>query len=279
MSHDLFGNYMNPECQVLEHAGSGYSTTVSGSTSANTWGSWTQLIAATTHSTNWLEVDVTQPFPNVAGAHIMAVQLGIGGAGSEIAWTPPLIVDAPFAFVSGKSWSFPVPHVIAGTRISARVRCDAANAGCSMRVSGHLHSMNHALNQHAEAYGQLIDGSNTQGTTIDPGATINTKGAWVQISSFVNQEHRWLIVNLTAANNAMTNAVWTMDIAIGDITNKYNLLTDVNFGARASEDLIYPNVLHYWCYLGRSRMIFARAQCSINDATDRLFDLDLICGG
>jgi len=103
-------------------------TSITSSSSANTKGSWTQLIASTTYKVVGIMV-----YLEYNGAAILMVDIGTGASGSEAALIPDIFVD--FESSTGPQTVgifFPV-QIPVGTRIAAR--CQATAASKSVFVS------------------------------------------------------------------------------------------------------------------------------------------------
>lgn len=270
-----------PFCDNVHRLTTGtYGTSVAGSATANTWGSWIELIAATSYSTDWVTINALNPLPSASGGHIMGLQLGIGASTAEVEWTEPLLIDVPAARRNGHSWSFAVPHAIEGARISARVRCDAANTGCTINVDAWGSTMGDSnVNQVHTAYGQTIDASNTIGTAVDTGGTTGTKSAWVQLTGSTLYNTDYISVEMLYDDNTGANNDIALDIAQGDLSSKNILLPDLTFMSRSATDIIQPGSMTFKRRVRRARSLFVRAAGLNTNAANRVFQVYVICGG
>jgi hypothetical protein len=240
----------------------GVSVTASGT--ANTKGAWTELIPSTGHSATAIEVSFNHS-SLLSGTFLL--DIGIGASGSETVLVPDLLF-------SGNWQGFPAPALLpitvpAGTRLSARVACSTASAVA--RVSGHLFTGGFdapSPRSLITAYGVNAAGSN--GTSVDPGATAHTKGAWTQIAASTSAVARTLLVGIGIGNNAaVTTATWLCDVAVGASGSEQILIPDYHVNVAAIETIgpsLSPPIP---VSVPAGSRLAARAQC-ITDATDRL---------
>ena len=96
------------------------------SATANTKGSWTQLIAATTFDAIQVRVDMYLQTV-FAAAESIAIDIGIGASGSEYVLIPNLMFSTPGQFQSMKcQYNFPL-QIKAGQRIAVRSQSNLAS--------------------------------------------------------------------------------------------------------------------------------------------------------
>lgn len=109
-------------------SGSSTSTQLDPGGTAHTKGSWTQLTASTTSPIRWLVVNmgILNPAARIAN---WAVDVGIGGSGSEVVILPDLLMIANAAAddADPKIYHFPVT-IPEGTRIAARCMSSTTDA-------------------------------------------------------------------------------------------------------------------------------------------------------
>lgn len=194
-------------------------TTVTSSASANTKGSWVQIIASTSLDARLMVVYIT---PASTGRRYL-VDIGVGGAGSEQVIAANLMVNNS----ASQSIPFVFPVAIpAGSRISARSQ--AATGSSDVTVAVTLSAQGFKPSQpfgRVTAYG--ANTATSGGVTVNPGTTINTKGAWTQIDA------------------ACANPFSALVVAAGDATVTTMSLTDyfvdIAVGASGSEQIIVPD--------------------------------------
>ena len=245
-------------------------TVATSSASANTKGSWAQLIASTDMPADGFLLHVENPS---AVTKDYLVDIAVGGAGSEQVILSNLLVTV--RNTNGYAHTgipFFGPHIPAGSRISARVQSNNAGA-VTVQVSMTLLSANFIT---TGLGGQLIStlGASTAdsgGVNVDPGTAANTKGAWSELSS--STPARFNQILLVIGNQSQSAR------AIA------NFLLDVGVGAAGSEQVIVPNLaflqssstvpfpLWFFVPVGvpSGSRLAVRAQCSITGAT-RVFD-------
>lgn len=198
------------------------SVTVSNSGTANTKGAWAQVMAATPARAIWLLVTVRS-----AGASVGAFDLAIGAAGSEQILIADLFHRETQNGDSTVPYLFPV-NIPAGTRIAARIQKNAAGGTGVVSVAlgyGALDEPN-GVGRHATA-GVTTSGA-TSGTTVDPGATASTYGAWVELIAATAFPARWM--------NLYHNAI------DGTLNADADGVFQIGIGAAGSEQLIVDGV-------------------------------------
>lgn len=256
--------------QVFESVGaatasSGGTTITAGS--ANTKGSWTQLIASTGESGSWIGVSFGHS-PN--GSDVL-LDIGIGGAGSEKVILANLCTSE-WATTEISDYYFPI-RVPSGSRVAARCQSTFASdtVRCSAVVGAGTAKTPSPLNV-VTTYG--ANTADSGGTSVDPGGSANTKGSYSQITSATTAPVSAILVGFPGQDNhARTLARFLVDIAVG---------------AAASEKIVVPNLAVVTetnntprpnpygpipCQIASGSRIAARMQSSITDATDRIFDV------
>lgn len=254
---------------VTSAASTGLAVTGAGST--NTKGSWTELIAATARDAFAVLVNLHRG--GVSAVDVL-VDIGIGGAGSEQVLIPNLKGDVGTSLTT-RAHPLVIPiQVPKGSRISARVQATSASVSTRMQVfmlSGGWAGQ--------PGMGRVTDyGTNTAdsgGVAIDPGAVLNTKGSWTQITASTTKPGRHLLIGIgNGLNSARVATDWLLDVAIGGSGSEQIILADCHVEAAASDDLPGPTYIGPFPFsIPAGTRIAARSQCSINDANDRLFDL------
>ena len=180
-------------------------TTVTASGSANTKGSWTQLIAASASDCVMLGIMLC------AGATQVAVDIGVGGSGNEVVVIPNLMTTMGVVVSSDTTL---VPLAIpAGTRIAAR--CASPTGSATVAVALMLFDGGFAQMEGlagADAIGFV--GASTQGTAI--ALTNNAKGSYVQMIAATARDYLGFLVGIDSQNgNAGAGHVVNLDIAVG----------------------------------------------------------------
>lgn len=233
---------------------------------ANTKGAYAQLTASSPIDCDAFIVTVQE----ISGADCL-IDIAVGGAGSE------QIICANLhhingTFESGLNYFVPIPIPIA-TRIAARSQ---TIPGASVQALGvHLIKGGHI---YPSPMGRMTTyGANTAdsgGVSIDPGAAANTKGAYSEITSSTTNPIKGFILAVgTAGNVALSTGNWFVDVAVGGAGSEVVILPDWYLRSTASADGILPAVSPIFpIEIPASTRIAVRAQSTITDATDRLFD-------
>lgn len=208
---------------------SGNGTTVSSSVSANTKGSWVQLISSLPADAVYVTVFVSGFDLN--NSNFGAVDIGVGASGSEI----PIINN--LIFMGGRSlasvftaqvYTFPL-SVPAGTRISARTQTNNGNDGLFVNCVFHDGSLTQIEGcAGVDAIGFLS--ASTTGTVIDPGATASTKGAYTQLVASTSRDYLGFFWNINGAGQTAS------DYSSGFV--------DIAIGASGSEQIIMPDCFY-----------------------------------
>jgi len=154
---------------------------------ANTKGSWTQVVASSSIDCSFIMVMVSA-MPSVAQANV--IDIGVGASGSEIAVIQNIqAVGAPTTSFAGFVTSLIFPcQIAAGTRIAARAQSSTASSvlDVSVILFDGAYTQGEGASGVIDTYGFVS--STTLGTAIDPGATANTKGidycrsSWIHVS-------------------------------------------------------------------------------------------------
>jgi hypothetical protein len=243
-------------------------TTVSGSGTANVKGSWVELIAATSLDAAMLALSVLVPQGSAAGTRALA-DIGVGAAGSETTVIENLVLAGDDSQNAIAAWPIAIP---AGSRIAARSQLDATTG--SVTIAGHVIGGGFGLPAPYHAvttYG--VDAATSRGTAVDPGATANTKGSWVQITASTARAHAGLAVAATTQGNAArSDSRWLVDIGVGAGGSEQVLIPNLVFFGSTAEVLIPGLTQFFPVAVPAGSRLAIRAQSDITDAADRIND-------
>jgi hypothetical protein len=246
-------------------------TVITASATANAKGSWTQLVASTPFAASGIFVRVGDE-ANASTRYL--IDIGIGSTGNEIVLIPDLhnSVQSSFGF---NIYFFPL-EIPAGVRLSARV----ASSRASDTVSIVIYLVDRAFTTQASyqivtAYG--VNAASTTGTTVDAGATLNTKGAWTQIASSTSRNIRSLSVAIgDRGDTVRAYKSYLLDIGIGPALSEQVVIADLYFNAHGGNNCIMPGFFSALpVSIPAGTRLAARMQASTTDATDRLIDVIL----
>lgn len=249
---------------------------ISSGTSAHTKGAYTELVASTAYPIS--EIIFMDHGAMTYDADFL-LDIAVGAAGAESIIIADLLVTLrPYATVfysSLERYAFPV-SVPPGTRIS--IRCQSTYAGANSHacawgygISGSIFSGVPPLSKVLTA-GQVV--ADTGGTSVDPGASTGTKGAYSELSSAIPATISCFYVAIgNQGNTARTTASWNVDIAVGAAGAEVVIVADTLLRCRDTIDHVIPKLLGpFHIRIPAGTRVSIRADCSTADATDRLFD-------
>lgn len=246
-------------------------TTVTAHASANTKGSYVEIVATTSFPSIGLLFSFEQG--SLSGDALLDIAIGAGGSEQPI--IENMLVSGVSPLRLGASIFIPI-SIPSGSRISMRMQ--SATGGQAIFAA--LYPVGGSLLTTGGFHRSVNLGANTGdsgGVQVDPGGTINTKGAYSELSSSLAIPVSYVLVMLgNQSNSVVSNARWNMDIAIGAGGSEQVVIPDLHFATHTTTDTIFPFFFGFPVSIPQGQRISARAQCDINDATDRLFDVVLI---
>lgn len=253
----------------------GISTSVTSSATANTKGSWSQLSASTSFEASAILLHISTQFIDTR----YLIDIGIGAAGSEQVIIPNLLVGIS----TGVCFDICLPiSVPAGSRLAARCQ---DNFGSSVAyVSGSIFAGGFmGMPSFASMTDYGTSTSTSGGTTVDAGATANTKGSYTQIAASTTYAHKGLVIAAmrpTPGTNVTADYFQLADLAIGASGSEQILLNNLRFvcstvtggtaANTASRGTLLPNyVPPLLCDIPAGSRIAMRQQSSSTNTTDR----------
>lgn len=163
---------------------------VSVTATQNAYGStWTTLIASTAGDTCFMGVRI---WPSQATSNRTFTQIGVGAASSE------QVIFKDLYASSGTSGTIVTEYLIpcnipAGTRISARCNNNSAADSNSIQITLYDGGFNQI-----DGYGGVdsigFTSASSQGVDVDPGATVNTYGSWVVLTSSTPRDYVGIMI-------------------------------------------------------------------------------------
>lgn len=244
--------------------------TVTSDAAANTKGLYTELAASTAFACNSIYVEITTS--TLSTARRFLLDIAVGAASSEAVVIPNIIVEGGLSGSSPKggfSAFFPLA-IASGARISAR--CQDSSGGGTLSVAVTLIAAGDTPGCAAfTAHG--ADTATSNGVQVDPGATINTKGAYAELSASLGANAQYAVMIFHSnANTAPASANWSVDLATGAALSEADLVKDVRFSMGAgNEGFLSAKSYSFPTFIASGTRVSMRASCSVNDATDRLF--------
>lgn len=248
------------------------STQLTGNASANTkMTSYTTLVSSTAFASFGILLAIGD-----SGSGDYLIDIAIGAASSEVNLISNLLWSRQLGS-GGRTYSVFIPiYVPAGVRLSARHQSSTGSNNLDIQATlCGTKGLFPLPFKKVTSYGPATGDSGA--VSIDPGGTINTKPAtWTQIVAATTDEIHWLIISIgNQANATRTGASWLLDIGVGGAGAEVVKIPNLRLSAGTGADEMNPQYYSVPCYIPSGSRIAANAQCSINDATDRLFDLAL----
>lgn len=243
-------------------------TTITASATANTKGSYVQLIASTAYTTQAVFVLCD----DMAAGIDYLVDISIGPA-TETVILPNLYFGGgtgTIVYSGGYRFNVEIPS---GTRITARCQSSSAVAN-QIRVTLLLVAMDERGSSPyttVTTYG--VNTATSGGVSVDPGAVAHTKGAYSVITASTTQPIDELYVAIgNQKNTTRTSASWLIDIAIGPATETV-IIANIPVNCSSSPDIITPQTIGpIPIQIPVGTRLTARAQSDLATATVRLFD-------
>lgn len=242
--------------------------------SANTKGSYSQLVSSMDFTTN--RVYVVMTFGDNAGRRWL-IDVATGAGGAEAVKIPDIIAESTNATTSWSPhhWWFPW-EVTSGTRVALRCQCTSASQQLTISITFQATGETPGIPVFT-ALGVAAGDSGAQ--NVDAGGTANTKGAYSQLVASSAAVTQFLLLAWTSdANTGPTNTRWAIDIATGAGGAEVVLIPDTrtgnaNFAGAATA--MQHHSAGFLTYIAASTRIAVRASCGTNTDVDRDIDVAL----
>ena len=241
---------------------------------ANTKGAYTTLVASTPYDSSrlYLELD----FSTSQAVRFLLVDVATGAAGAETVIVANIATAIDADNLTGEIVPLSV-DVPAGTRLALRAQ---SVSGTLTGLAVGLLLEDRALASLANPVTYGADTANSRGTQIDPGTTVNTKGAYTQFTASTATRIDALVICTTTA--AQGTAVpsggmrWRIDVATGGAGAETVILPNLQVIANATEDKARPAIVVFPVAIPAGTRLAVRCDSSINTATIRLACVTLI---
>lgn len=247
---------------------------------ANTVGSYVELVTSTPRNSTWALV-VIQDSGTATGGQTSSVNIATGASGSEVVQIANLVIQRDsLSSLPGDCANYFFPWVLpAGTRIAANCQDSAGAVPLSVSIMLFDDAMASIIGGGAIDTIGFSTGT-TLGTTIDPGTTTFTKGAYSQLSSSLTYDLAGFFLGFDGqGGTGSSQARWTLDIATGSSGNEVVLLPDFQLYSRAistsSKPIYPPNTPYFPIQIPAGTRVSARAQCNVSTSTTRKFGVTL----
>ncbi len=251
-------------------SGSTDSIAVTANASANTLGSFAQIVASTGDDINGFWLTICSDTISVNSDYLL--NLAIGSASNEEIIVPNIL----YSLSGGSDLDFlkklfiPI-EIPAGTRISAQIQSTTgSNVARVSIMAAPPFFTSPVMGQEVISIGENTGDSG--GTQVDPGGTANTKGSYVQMTASLSDDIRAIMVlqGQQANTNQRNNRVH-FDLAIGAGGSEEILIPDMVTRVSATEILNGMNDFVPIAIPAGTR-IAIRSASSDNNSPDRLLD-------
>lgn len=237
-------------------------------TAADTMGDWVEVKASTPETYDGFFITVEYQSDNFDR---YMVDIGLGSAGNEtvvvegIPFSSPLLQDT-----LGQRLYVPL-HIPAGSRVVARAQ-DENTSENTIEIQMHGFVRDETLYDTIRTYG--ITKASTDLQEVDPGDTVDTKGAWVEFISSAPAN----ILSLGLAHHfeglTATTCEWHIDVGVGEAGSEIAIIEDLYVGVHANYDNNVPADFGMIPLdIPAGSRVAVRAECTINSAGDRLLHM------
>jgi hypothetical protein len=187
----------------------GIGVTVTANATANTKGSWTQLIASSSGNTSSIVVSAAGVGATATNTATL-LDIGIGASGSETVIIGDVAVGASGSTGQGVNNSFGIPFKIAsGTRISARIQSVVAG-GKTASISAFLMDLGNYDTAPTSVDVIGADTANSKGISFS-----GASGSWNEAVASTSRNYRAVCCVLSAHNSDMAGITIAWDVGIG----------------------------------------------------------------
>lgn len=210
---------------------------VTASATPHTKGAYSELIASTPQAYNCLEISIYNTALNGSDSSAL-LDIAIGASGSEVVAVTNLAAGYALTVTTGspvRTFLLPI-SVPSGSRIAARLQSAVASNAASVRIRPLSMPPVTIATMAIDTIGANTANSHGVGVTL-PG-TLNTKGAWTEITSSTPADYIALEIGVQG-NGGITFSTGSVsvDIAVGASGSEVVVASDVILTTGTSESL------------------------------------------
>lgn len=230
---------------------------------ANTKGSWSQVIAATTSEINMIYLSLTAGTFASATNTSCLVDIGIGAAASEVVIVPNIALGYRVITLNTCFYAFPV-NIPLGSRVAVRGQGAEASKGIAVEMT--FAQLPNGRKAPTSIIDMGTDTATSKGVTVSNPGSNNTKGSWTQIIAATAEPFDALIVGAQgAAGTAFTaSGEGLVDIGYGASGAEVKLVENLKIQSSVSEQIhLIPHPLIIPCRLPAGTRLAARYQRSV----------------
>lgn len=252
---------------------------VTGGGSANTLGSWTQIIDGNVHGgTHWEAMEVS--LKNVSTSADFAVDIGLSSDGTNFYVIAANLRCAQRAGSGGQGNIFHLPlgfDMPNGATSGVYARCQSSSASASLDVGATIFATGLGLAPGSRIVGQQAISSFTRGVGFDAGATANTKSAYTTLIASTTDPISALALCVGPSADVSrtgTQITFAIDIALGAAASEFIIVPNYMLGMNTTTDFESVQAVYFMpCSIPVGTRVSARIACSINVAGDRTLDI------
>lgn len=246
---------------------------VGASGTANTKSSWYELISSTPYDFKGFVIIFSRNYTTTALSFLLDIAIGAGGSEEVI------LENLSLNSGSGSGSFLFVPIKIpAGSRIAVRCQINSSTEYaffCTIVGVAGGFLMSTPI---SKVITMGADTSDSGGTEIDPGATVDTKGSYVEIESSTSYPIHALSIAFNGKGAARSLYGWLFDIAVGSAGSEEIIVSDI-LVLSSGNQVITPQQLPFIpVSIPAGSRIAVRCECSGNNSTTRLLDVILYGG-
>jgi hypothetical protein len=239
----------------------------------NTKGAYTQVTAATTFDSSRLVVLTASA--GLAGLSVL-LDVATGGAGSETVVISNISCVSDSDFCTGLVMPVDV-DIPTGTRLAVRIQ---TNNGSATTMNVQLAQDNRALGSLTAPVTYGTSTANSRGTQVDPGGTINTKGAYAQLTASTTARIDALLLSIffdTSTTTAVPSFTqWSVDVATGAAGSEVVVLADLLIVANSAADQTRPQAMRLPITIAAGTRLAVRCNCSSNTSASRMLRVAVV---
>lgn len=242
------------------------------SVTVNAKGAYTLIVAATPYASSRIYLFMRN---SSLPSRLMLVDVATGAPGSEVV----IIADIPLqgdVESHGGGFAAISVDIPVGTRLSCRVQSGVGSSqGCQLGFMLEDRALGSLANP--VTYGTVAGSS--KGTIIDPGGTVSTKGAYVQLTASTTANITTVAIFVTPGNlgQAITAySDWWVDIATGVPGSEVVVIPNIPFACNATVDGQRTPAVVFPITIPAGSQISARCQSNRNTVNERLLAITII---
>ena len=193
-----------------------------------------------------------------------ALQFGIGPSGQEVPITDYLLINAARYYQSFPKYYIPIP-VKSGERLVVRAGMENSTDSGVFKCYVQLLHKGWGPTENAATITTLgVPSGALTGTSVDPGGTGYTKGAWTLIGS-TSDNYKALSIGIHHYESSYYDTKWFVDIAIGTSGSKFIMVNNYLFTKTGDSEgtPAYPMSPFFPIHISSGTSIYARCSCSL----------------